>query len=257
MDRKVKSDLSNPIHYSISTLKRHNPEADVIVIDYSDGLADWEGIDAEIVPMKTKFDYVPGRCHLTISKIFDCHDIGQNYNDVFICDSDVFWMRPFIPEEHQDIEIHDLNAGCIFLRPSKSRAVDYMSEWMRVMRKTMEHDSERIRVLERYKRFTGHEKDVATEERCLFSMAQKVHDPGLSFNGIYSKLQNRPLPLKLSNFHAMNLSLGYPFPSIRGNCYKVVKEFSDSGNISLQEFVCLPEEIVISLLMKHQEPKML
>ena len=256
-ERNVSSDEDNPVVLSIETLRRCNPKASIYVFDYSEGRSSWPAHDGyAVIKTEPKFREKPGLCWGTFSKIFDITEFATTLPEehIVICDTDVFWLRPFDPLKFDQFKLncYDNNTGVLYYnKASKPAAIE---EWKSVMQEAWQDNLARKRALAVYAKKTGHVKDVLTEERSLTSVNDDlISDPGIELNGILRRLKPRHLNT-IFNLHIMR---SYIPPGLRGILAKSISELNLPCNkkIPLSRVVQMPRSKILKFAHSVKESR--
>lgn len=102
-DVKPYQDLRNPIIASIATLRAHNKDLPINVIDVSDQHKDWGDfpkiLNFQVIKSKPKIDLRLHKSSKLCSRVWDVWEFAQQskYDNFLFTDSDIFWLKDPFP----------------------------------------------------------------------------------------------------------------------------------------------------------------
>ncbi|HWE40644.1 MAG TPA: hypothetical protein VG406_29125 [Isosphaeraceae bacterium] len=123
--------LDFPILFSVATVRRHHPDAEVVVLDYSGGRLDWGDF-----PDRLGFRTVPKALDSTRAADFfpvhihrPRHVWEEAAGPTVYTDCDVLWLEPLPGLDPGVVHIHEKNGGFFAFDPACYRAAAFLGLW--------------------------------------------------------------------------------------------------------------------------------
>ena len=186
----VKDDLFNPILYSIATIRRHNQEVPIYVINLSPE-AEWgvypKTLNFNVLNKHSKFTKNSGYQNNLMSRVFDIIEVAQTIEeeDILFNDSDVFWIKdPFPLMNDTKVFNCNQNNGVFYYNKHSIEAMNFIREWQHDTHRTVNDPDFRSKLL--------HDMQFASNF--------KIHDE-LIMRYTQKRLPDsyRPVPMKENN----------------------------------------------------------
>jgi hypothetical protein len=261
---KVAQNMAFPVILSIATLRAHNKDIPIVVMDLSDSAQDWEDypnklnfkvekldpflrIDVERYGFKStpwpgtgETESKPINLHM-MSRPFDYWKCGerQPQNKVLGCDSDIFWLKnplPLIEEKNGFIPkfVVDGNLGLFYFDKRSDKAQATGKLWMALCLQALYDPSFRKELIE----VTPHYPIIIDEMAMNWAIEKKITLPtptpryeNFHISGFRSYGSINEIETKVKNAHCL-YSITGPH---RGRFCQVVKEFYDALSSMLSE----------------------
>tara|TARA_Y100000034_G_scaffold43496_3_gene53074 strand:+ start:7139 stop:8209 length:1071 start_codon:yes stop_codon:yes gene_type:complete len=258
---KVAHNMKIPIILSIATVRAHNKDISIVVMDLSEGEQDWEDYPKKLnfklerinhyLPIDIKrygFKKTPWHgIGETESKPVDLHMMSRPFdflkcaerqpeNKIIGCDSDIFWLRDPLPlileEEHWDHNgfipnfVVDGNLGLFYYDKRSEQAQMVGKMWMAFCLQALYDATFRKEII----KITPHYPIIIDELIMNWAIAKGVANPtptpkweNFHISGFRSYAPIEDIQSKVKNCHCL-LSITGPE---RGRFCQVVKEFYD------------------------------
>lgn len=254
---KVAQNMAFPIILSIATLRAHNKDIPIVVMDLSEGIQDWEDypnkLNFKVERLSTflridvqKYGFESTNWHgvgKTESKPIDLHMMSRPFdywkcgerqpqNKILGCDSDIFWLKnplPLIKEENEFISqfVVDGNLGLFYYDKRSSKAQATGKLWMALCLQAIYDPSFRRELVD----VTPHYPNIIDEMVMNWAISENIAMPtptpmyeNFHISGFRSFISEEEIKTKVKNVHCLYSITG---PE-RGRFCQVVNELYDA-----------------------------
>jgi hypothetical protein len=249
--------MTFPIVLSIATLRAHNEDVPIVVMDLSDSPQDWEDYPSKLRFKVEKvnpylqinlqrYGFKPTPHHgvgLTETKPIDLHMMSRPFdywkcgerqpqNKILGCDSDIFWLKnpfPLIEEKHNFIPqfVVDGNLGLFYYDKRSKKAQATGKLWMALCLQAIYDPNFREELIE----VTPHYPTIIDEMVMNWAIATEMSEPkptptweNFHISGFRSYVSVEDIKTKIKNVHCLYSITG---PQ-RGRFCQVVQELYDA-----------------------------
>lgn len=255
---KVAHNMTFPVILSIATLRAHNPDVPIVVMDLSQGLQDWEEyqlklnfkverispflpLDLDRYGFRPTFWHAVGETNTKpidlhmMSRPFDYWKCGQRQtqNKVLGCDSDIFWLRDPFPLVYEDEMgkipqfVVDGNLGLFYYDKRSKEANKTGNIWMAFCLQAIYDPEFRREIIE----VTPHYPNIIDEMIMNWAIIKNIANTqdthrweNFHISGLRSYVSREEILTKVKNVHLLFSICG----NQRGRFCQCIKELYDA-----------------------------
>ncbi len=154
---RAEDDVSNPLIFSIASVRAYNKFIPIYVINLSSKRIDWgvypKKLNFKVYNKKSKFPENSYYQSKLMSRVFDINEVSRLIpeSDILFCDSDVFWIKDPLPLMNE-MSLFNCNSnnGVFYYRKTSKAAMNFLLEWQRDIDKTINNHEFRIEILSNF-----------------------------------------------------------------------------------------------------------